>query len=447
MMSSSARSLDQRTTTRITVLKYSVGLLFAGRLLKLEMQVRTQTSLSINSPKYYMRQSYRWVNVTQPANWINDENSTESTGNDGGYLSTEEGLWIDNRNSTQDENNTDHDDNNIVDDDGYLNEEADGLVDSNNSTQDENNTDTDKAPFKSPLHSTTDNKSNHIANNKMEQRIIILPGPHKSATTSVQHYLVKLAKEEVLSKYNWSWVGRKESITGFADISRYLLYEQIEKRQQKVELVRIDTNSKWEDGYNLVIAAEFMDYVASLSVKEARVSIGRLLKWLPNVISKKQIEVVIMYRSPRVSHLISAWKQQTQFRKASTTLPWRISLDDKKQNRKKFDVEVPTLAEWLCYGEYPTAMQYNIETILSAQINPFGVAYAYSTYGGMNTTMLDMTGVPNSDVPSSVVCDILGLPCDNGKLAVGQKTESEQKNHKVSFAVDTPKQHHLISRF
>ena len=446
-MSSSARSLDQRTTTRITVLKYSVGLLFAGRLLKLEMQVRTQTSLSINSPKYYMRQSYRWVNATQPANWINDENSTESTGNDGGYLSTEEGLWIDNRNSTQDENNTDHDDNNILDDDGYLNEEADGFVDSNNSTQDENNTDTDKAPYKSPLHSTTDIKSNHIANNKMEQRIIILPGPHKSATTSVQHYIVKLAKEKVLSKYNWSWVGGKESITGFADISRYLLYEQIEKRQQKVELVRIDTNTKWDDGHNLVIAAEFMDYVASLSVKEARVSIGRLLKWLPNVISKKQIEVVIMYRSPRVSHLISAWKQQTQFRKASTTLPWRISLDDKKRNRKKFDVEVPTLAEWLCYGEYPTAMQYNIETILSAQINPFGVAYAYSTYGGMDITMLDMTGVPNSDVPSSVVCDILGLPCDNGKLAVGQKTESEQKNHKVSFAVDTTKQHHLISRF
>ena len=384
-MPTSEKSFGRRTTRMTIILKYSVGILFAGRLLKLKMQVRTQKSPSINSnsnsPKY-MRKSYRWANETQQSNWINDGNSTN--------------------------------------DDNIANENGDLI------NEDDNSTDTDTAPFKSPFHSSTDNNNHSVANNTKEQRIIILPGPHKSATTSVQTYLVHLAKEKVLSEYNWSWVGG-EAITGFVAISRYLLYEPIEGKQDKLERVRIDTNKKWEDGYNLIVASEFMDYVASLSEKEARVSIKRLLDWLPNVISNKQIEAIIMYRSPRVSHLISAWKQQTQFRKASTTLPWRISLDKKKRQRKKFDVEVPTLAEWLCYGEYPTAMQYNIKTILSAQINPFGLAYAYSTYGGMSTTMMDMT---NSDVSSSVVCDVLGLPCDDGKLSVGQKTVPEQKNHK-----------------
>lgn len=199
--------------------------------------------------------------------------------------------------------------------------------------------------------------------------------------------------------------------------------------EDKLNKFKQVAEEEWGKGNSLIIAAEFLDYVASLAKEEALVSIGRLLDWLPHG-AQSNIEVVVMYRSPRASHLVSAWKQQVQFGKTSTTLPWRESLvDGKPLSRKKFG-EPPTLAEWLCYATYTGAMKYDLETILSSQLNPFGVAFAYSTYGAANITMIDMTGVPDGDIPSSVTCDIMGLPCEDGKLAVGQETESAQKNHK-----------------
>ena len=261
------------------------------------------------------------------------------------------------------------------------------------------------------------------------QRIIFLPGPHKSASTSVQVYLVQLSKEGILENHNWHWVGN-DSAKGFSDVARQLLYEpEFDKNVEKLDKIQRIVKEQWDGGRSLVVAAEFMDYVAALSEEDAQVAIGRLISWLPKTSTKESVEAVVMYRSPRSAHLISAWKQQVQFRMASSTLPWRKSLDKQKQSRKKFG-DAPTLAEWLCLAEYPHAMKYNIETILAAQLNPFGVAHAYSKHGDVDVSLMDMSGVPDGDVPSSVVCDVLGLPCKNNKLAAGQTTESSKKNHK-----------------
>jgi hypothetical protein len=268
----------------------------------------------------------------------------------------------------------------------------------------------------------------HLSPQK-KQRIVILPGPHKSASTSVQAYLVQLAKEGVLVQHSWSWLG-KRSRKGFSGIARQLLFPpEFGTDEDKLNESKQVAEEEWSRGNSLIIAAEFMDYVASLTEDEAETSIGRLIDWLPTD-AQSNVEVVVMYRSPRASHLVSAWKQQVQFRKTSTTLPWRESLvDGKPKSRKKFG-EPPTLAEWLCYATYTGAMKYDVETILSAQLNPFGVAYAYNSHAAVNVTFIDMTGVPEGDVPSSVTCDILGLPCQDGKLAAGQETESVQKNHR-----------------
>ena len=259
------------------------------------------------------------------------------------------------------------------------------------------------------------------------QRIVILPGPHKAASTSVQSYLVKLAKDGILNQHNWTWVG-KENAKGFSLLARDLLYTYNKTDNLKLEKFQKDTYKQWKDGNSLVVAAEFMDYVAALPELEARLSINNMWSWLP---SENRVEAAIMYRSPRVSHLISIWKQQCQFQKAKSSLPWRTSLDKKLRRHKMFGPS-PTLAEWLCYGEYPKALRYDIETILTAQLNPFGMAYAYHKYGNANVTLIDMNGTPDGDVPSSVVCDILGLPCSNGKMAGGTEVESAVLNHKSS---------------
>ena len=46
-------------------------------------------------------------------------------------------------------------------------------------------------------------------------------------------------------------------------------------------------------------------------------------------------------------------------------------------------------------------------------------------------TIVDMMGVPDGDIPSSVVCNVLGLPCTTeGKLAVKSEVMSSQENRK-----------------
>jgi hypothetical protein len=70
----------------------------------------------------------------------------------------------------------------------------------------------------------TKTKGRNNDKNVNHQRTVLLPGPHKSASTSVQTYLVNLYNEGILSSYNWEWVGSNYS-NGFSDLARQLLYE------------------------------------------------------------------------------------------------------------------------------------------------------------------------------------------------------------------------------
>ena len=253
------------------------------------------------------------------------------------------------------------------------------------------------------------------------QRMVLLVGPHKSASTSVQSYLVKLGKAGVLSQHNWKWIGNERN-KGFAEASRYLLMgdttttgeRDVDKERSVALSLQQMAQEEWDKGTNLVAAAEFLDYIAFLSNEQATVAMDRMKYWLPEK-ARGGVEVVVMYRTPRASHMISSWKQQVGFRKAKTNEPWRLALDDKRPKKKELGMP-PNFSDWLCRGRWTNVMQYNISTIISAQVNPFGVAHAYHSYLGANVTMIDMAGVSDGDTPSSVVCDVLQLPCQNGRL-------------------------------
>jgi hypothetical protein len=268
-----------------------------------------------------------------------------------------------------------------------------------------------------------------------KQRLVLLVGPHKSASTSVQSYLVKLEKAGVLGQHNWKWIGNRRN-KGFAEASRYLLMgsktngerDVIKERSVAASLQQM-AKAEWDEGTNLVAAAEFLDYAAFLSDNEATAAMERMKRWLPER-ARDRVEAVVMYRTPRASHVVSAWKQQVGFRKARTNEPWRLSLDDEHSRRSELGVP-PHFSDWLCHGRWTNAMQYNVSTIISAQVNPFGVAYAYHHYLGANVTMIDMAGVRDGDTPSSVVCEVLQLPCKNGKLedlTVVPKTRNKRPN-------------------
>lgn len=279
-------------------------------------------------------------------------------------------------------------------------------------------------------------RSNHVT--EPMQRLVMLVGPHKSASTSVQSYLVKLEKAGVLGQHNWKWIGNERN-KGFAEASRYILMgdttttgeRNVAKERSTAESLQSMAKEEWDKGTNLVAAAEFLDYAAYLSDKEAVLAMERMREWLPEN-ARDGVEAVIMYRTPRASHLVSAWKQQVGFRKAKTNEPWRLSLDDGHPQRAELG-EPPHFSEWLCRGRWSRVMKYNISTIISAQVNPFGLAYAYHHYLGADVTMIDMAGVRDGDTPSSVVCDVLRLPCNkNGKLgdstSVVPKTRNKRPN-------------------
>ena len=246
------------------------------------------------------------------------------------------------------------------------------------------------------------------------------------------------AKAGVLGQHNWKWIGEKSS-KGFAGASRYLLMGKITTAGERdvmedrtaAESLQQMAKEEWDKGTNLVVAAEFLDYAACLSDKEATLAMERMKQWLPEK-ARDGVEAVIMYRTPRASHLVSAWKQQVGFQRAWTAEPWRLSLDNGHPKRVELG-EPPQFSEWLCRGQWPKVMQYNISTIIAAQVNPFGIAHAYHHYLGADVTMIDMAGVRDGDTPSSVICDVLRLPCNkNGKLgdssAVIPKIENERPN-------------------
>ena len=294
-----------------------------------------------------------------------------------------------------------------------------------------------QAPFGGSTDGTrTSSSSSILAPNG--QRLVMLVGPHKSASTSVQSYLVKLEKAGVLGQHNWKWIGNERN-KGFAEASRYLLMgdttttgeRDVMKERSTAESLEQMAKEEWDKGTSLVAAAEFLDYAAYLPEDEIIVAMERMKHWLPEK-AREKVEAVVMYRTPRASHLVSAWKQQVGFRKARTNEPWRLSLDDGHPRRLDLG-DPPPFSEWLCQGLWSNVMQYNISTIISAQVNPFGLAYAYHHYLRATVTMIDMAGVRGGDTPSSVVCDVLRLPCDeNGKLkdsmAIVSKTRNKRPN-------------------
>jgi uncharacterized protein (DUF2164 family) len=191
-------------------------------------------------------------------------------------------------------------------------------------------------------------------------------------------------------------------------------------RKRKQEMIA----KVWKQGKNVVVGSEFLDYAAAMTLEEAKPAFERLFGLFPDVvIPETDMSVAVMYRTPRSTHLVSAWKQQMAMAKRSppkTNLPWRVALET------KFKSKPPSLAEWLCTGQWEGRVEFDVETIIAAQINAMGVADAFIRHGNMTATMGDMSDM--DDVPSTVVCEVLKIPCtEDGKV---KKRESKVLNQR-----------------
>lgn len=174
-----------------------------------------------------------------------------------------------------------------------------------------------------------------------EQRIVLLAGPHKTSSSSIQ-----------MNMYNWLYQGNGSALQeewAFPSIEEkyfemncnfppYLQYKifypllealrgvhrqdpktrclnAFYTREEIINLYKNEMEKKWKQGQSLVIASEAMDFIASSNEDDGYHLLDALLDFLPTNEEDDESKefssttAVVMYRPPRVSHLISAWHQ------------------------------------------------------------------------------------------------------------------------------------------
>lgn len=234
---------------------------------------------------------------------------------------------------------------------------------------------------------------------RRNQTIVVLPGPHKTGTTSVQAALYKWIQidhrfpdwvypvpaedefEAIQSTYGTMMIGAKgfsPMITRlFADPT--LSPQEIYQQSHLLQLYGRKVQEAWRNGNNIVIASEHLDRLAVEPSKGHHHSLSpqqlwdRFLQVLPPYAN---VEIGIHYRTPRIEHLLSMWHQL-----------------GKRQE---------TLAHFITKPSKP-GLQSTMHSLNALGLADFFVKQGY------RVKILN-TGNATMDLPSAVTCHILQIP-------------------------------------
>jgi hypothetical protein len=257
---------------------------------------------------------------------------------------------------------------------------------------------------------------------KKKHKYVILAGPHKTASTSVQRNLYSWSESGLLGD-DWAWMHpnltclreispiycpkvqnmlhhKDWSCKAWACLSR-CLYDLLPSN--KCAYVKscykegLLSQQKTNHHTRFVLGAESIaTHLVNLTIqgKETSMFIQGFIDTLPSSATKDAITFVITYRSPRIDHLRSWWKESAYQRKQ--TLSFRSFLS----------------------GEFITSV-----------LDPLYAAQELATRHGFNVIIIDMSGIQAKgwDISSVVACQILGnVPChlDNMTLLHGSNVSA-----------------------
>lgn len=262
-------------------------------------------------------------------------------------------------------------------------------------------------------------------------RVVMLPGPHKTGSTTVQQCMVDWAeKETLLEDWRWptiplttiaslqSFSSRNKVFLPLLSILRNVLAQKKISPQDKdniLKLYQTTIESVWKEGHRIVFGSEDMAFIVS-GQNNGTQMIDGILEVLPlgvvpdktamamtspssppPPLQRSDIEVVINLRNtPRVSHLISVWHQ----------------VGGKK-----------TFSEWF--------LSHNGKKFLF-MTDSLGLAVTFLDYG-LRTTIIDYSGLNNDKYPrrnihpcAVMACDILRVPCNHDhKILAFEKPEGK----------------------
>jgi hypothetical protein len=265
---------------------------------------------------------------------------------------------------------------------------------------------------------STDGPSNRIPFRK-KQGVVLLAGPHKTASSSMQrnfyHWLDAKSEEDIsgLSK-QWAWPSPMQTFVdhgcemndSLASKIFYMLIESIKGRRNKsrcitsfystteiIKLYHDEICKRWNQGYNLVIGSEAMDFIAS--EHDGPKILDDLIHALPwhakeNPLhgSDEDITAVVAYRAPRVDHLISLWHQ--------------------------------CCMERMSFYEYLTRLRSTYKEVPLRSLDSLKLASAF-VEKDIDTVLIDMSGVKalGYDMTNVVACDILHAECTEHRTFPG----------------------------
>jgi hypothetical protein len=229
----------------------------------------------------------------------------------------------------------------------------------------------------------------------MAQRIVVFVGPHKTGSTSIEQFFVDYAsndnpKQKLAAFENWTWpmIGlRSDGNALFGFEPNNPRHKNKTSRVKFERAIRDKMISSGRESQNVFFGTENFDKF------ERTGALDKILDWM-NCTTPKMI---VNYRSPRMDHWLSWWKQ-------------------KEKNEKLNGV---SFHDFLCYRSDPMPISLDPLFLVERLRNR-----------GWQTYIVDMGGVSKAylDVSHTIACEILeGVPCHNGWVG-GLEQQIVRKN-------------------
>jgi hypothetical protein len=315
-----------------------------------------------------------------------------------------------------------------------------------------------KKSFTSDVSVSSDTAKNQHQNQNPRTRvqtIAILPGPHKTGTTSVQaalYHWISSSNNTSSPFQEWAYpvptmqefqsIHSGITVTGGKGFSPFLtrLFSASQTRYRNDSVVQLYRNSlqlAWEhEGKNIVLASEHMDRLAreqeqaNININSNRKSdsaallptqqqepisteelLHRLIESLPDSpLVQRRIVVGVAHRVPRVDHLVSLWHQ---LGKRHESLLEYVT----KTKRGLLD-----------------ANYYNLNSLGLADVFvQRGYEVVVVVNNGTTTTSTTTTSDNHHhhvDFPMAMACHVLGVPCQtkNGQVMMVIAEEGNNNN-------------------
>lgn len=226
-------------------------------------------------------------------------------------------------------------------------------------------------------------------NNNDERRLVMFIGPQKTGSTSLQAFLSKYAYR---GSKNWErafegW--EYPMFFGHRDGVKQIFVSK--DKSQKLEKVRNKLMNS-PSNLNLVVASEYLNVYGTLQHEESGKAI---LEMLSGWASVRIPEIVIHYRSPRLAHLVSVWKQLA-FGYVNRKQPFHKS----------------TFHQFMC----SKTSEERVLSRLKGPLDPIQLAQTIVHYYQFPVYFVDMAGVAEQklDVSHVFACSIMKVNCTDG---------------------------------